>query len=192
VTEPEPARVLVICTGNVCRSPFIERVLAGMLPAGSGVVVESAGTGALVGSPMEPRAAAQTSRYAGEPAGFVARQLVPGLVASADLVLTATRRHRGEVATLHPRALSYAFTLRDFADLVADLPPQDVRGEGEGPRSRVRALVQAAAARRGLNPPLEAAETDIVDPFRGDDAMFVTMAQQVMGSLPVVARALAG
>ncbi|MGZ4630503.1 MAG: arsenate reductase/protein-tyrosine-phosphatase family protein [Oryzihumus sp.] len=190
MTEPEPARVLIVCTGNVCRSPFIERVLAAMLPAGSGVVVESAGTGALVGSPMEPRAAAWTSRYAGEPAGFVARQLVPGLVASADLVLTATRRHRGEVATLHPRALSYAFTLRDFADLVADLPAPDTRG-GD-PRSRVRALVQAAAARRGLNPPLEAAETDIVDPFRGDDAMFVTMAQQVMGSLPVVARALAG
>ena len=230
--QGEPAQVLIVCTGNVCRSPFIERVLAASLPPGSGVVVSSAGTGALVGRPMEPLAAAQTQRYAGSPAGFAARQLVPGLVASADLVLTATRRHRGEVATLHPRALSYAFTLVDFADLVADLDPEDLAagagmapgasafasrasafapnavpavadagahgashpGEGaaEGARPRIQALVRAAAARRGLNPPRDAADVDIVDPFRGDEAMFDAMAQQVMGALPVVARALAG
>ena len=217
--QGEPAQVLIVCTGNVCRSPFIERVLAASLPPGSGVVVSSAGTGALVGRPMEPLAAAQTQRYAGSPAGFAARQLVPGLVASADLVLTATRKHRGEVAAMHPRALSYAFTLVDFAELVADLTPEDLVSGGvssfgasafapnavarpspsphgdpaaDGARPRIQALVRAVAARRGLNPPRGASEVDIVDPFRGDETMFETMARQVMGALPVVARALAG
>ena len=192
--QGEPAHVLIVCTGNVCRSPFIERVLAAALPPSAGVVVSSAGTGALVGRPMEPLAAAQTERYAGSPDGFVARQLVPGIVDSADLVLTATRRHRGEVASLHPRALSYAFTLGDFADLVTGVSPEDVAAAGEpgaeGARPRIRALVRAVAARRGLNPPLEASQVDIVDPFRGDEARFEAMAQQVMGVLPTVARAL--
>ncbi len=34
--------------------------------------------------------------------GFIARSLTPQVVAAADLVLTATRRHRGMVAQLHP------------------------------------------------------------------------------------------
>ncbi|WP_170144128.1 hypothetical protein [Calidifontibacter indicus] len=49
------ARILVVCTGNICRSPYIERVLATQL-AGRGYTVESAGTRALVDYPMEPQA----------------------------------------------------------------------------------------------------------------------------------------
>ena len=206
--QGDPAHVLIVCTGNVCRSPFIERVLAAALPESAGVVVSSAGTGALVGRPMEPLAAAQTERYAGSPAGFVARQLVPGLVASADLVLTATRRHRGEVAAMYPKSLSYVFALSDFADIVAAMSPEDLAGAGvpgagpdaapgvlgepgaDGARPRIQALVRAVAARRGLTPPRDAADVDIVDPFRGDEARFEAMAQQVMGVLPVVAQAL--
>ena len=49
------ARVLTVCTGNICRSPFIERALQAELDRswGPGVVeVTSAGTGAMVGEPM--------------------------------------------------------------------------------------------------------------------------------------------
>ena len=48
--------ILAVCTGNVCRSPAVERLLASKL--GPTVSVRSAGTHALVGHPIsEPMAA---------------------------------------------------------------------------------------------------------------------------------------
>ena len=48
--------ILAVCTGNVCRSPAVERLLASKL--GPTVRVSSAGTHALVGHPIsEPMAA---------------------------------------------------------------------------------------------------------------------------------------
>jgi protein-tyrosine phosphatase len=117
-----------------------------------------------------------------ESAGFVARQLVPDMVADADLVLTATRAHRGAVATLHPPALAYTFTLSDFSDLVAT-PPSP-----EG--SRLPELVRLAAAHRGMSRPRPAVEVDLVDPYRRSDATFRQMVRQVSTILPPVIYAL--
>lgn len=182
--------VLVVCTGNVCRSPFIERMLQRSLAA-TGIRVSSAGTEALVGEPMDPRAATQLERYRGDSAGFVARQLTPALVADADLVLAATRGHRGEVAAMNPRALPYTFTLRDFADLVDGLSSAGLSA-GDTADSWVRQVSVAAARRRAMVPPRDAESVAIVDPYRRGDATFAVMAQQVTEILPAVARALSG
>jgi hypothetical protein len=45
--------ILCVCTGNVCRSPAAERLLAARL--GPGVVVASAGTVAALGGPGSAR-----------------------------------------------------------------------------------------------------------------------------------------
>jgi protein-tyrosine phosphatase len=204
-TRIPQARVLIVCTGNICRSPFIERLLQHELDqrrrtldaADRAVLVSSAGTGALSGWPMDKQAAAQLVAYGGDPVGFVARDLTPALIAESDVVLTATRSHRGKVAAMYPRALRSVFTFRDFADLVARLDEHSAGGTGEDatsadPQAWVRRVTDRAAASRGLNPPLEAAEADVVDPFGRDDAVFATMARQVVGSMPAVVRALAG
>ncbi len=184
--------VLVVCTGNVCRSPFLQlalqRELDARRPDGAvGITVTSAGTGALAGQPMDERAAAQATVRGLHPETFLARQLTPAMVAGADLVLTATRRHRGEVATLHPMALRYVFALRDFAaaldpGLLDPAPPQS--------QARLRSVVRAVAARRGLEPPLDASQADVVDPFRREDELFLQMAEEVTRALPSVAFAL--
>jgi protein-tyrosine phosphatase len=152
------------------------------------VEVRSAGTGAMVGEPMNPPAVRvlEAAGYAAD--GFVARALTPEIVASSDLVLTATRRHRGLVAQMHPKALRYAFTLREFADLVSDLP-RDVY-QADDPGEHVRALVLAAAGQRGMRPPLSDEDADIVDPYRREAVVFDTMSTQVMSALPQVAAAL--
>jgi len=144
----DEARVLIVCTGNICRSPFIERVLQARLDdrlsgSGRGIAVRSAGTGALTGSEMDAQAAAQLVAHGGDPAGFRARDLTPELIAESDLVLTATRAHRGKVALMSPKALRRVFTFRDFADLVAGtevtMTPGDQRGW-------VRQVTETAAA----------------------------------------------
>lgn len=191
------SRILIVCTGNVCRSPFIERLLQHLLDerqrgAERAILVESAGTGALTGFPMDDRAAALLVEHGGDPAGFLARDLTPDLVAGSDLVLTATRWHRGIVGSMHPPVMRRVFTFRDFAELVAGLDGQSACVAQTGPRAWVRQVTEHAAARRGLNPPLAPAQADIVDPFRREDTVFATMAQQVVESMPAVVRALAG
>jgi protein-tyrosine phosphatase len=180
-------RILVVCTGNVCRSPFIERLLGREL-AGLGIAVESAGTGALVGEPIDPSAADQVRAHGADPGNHVARQLTAGLIAEADLVLTATRRHRGEVAVMSPRALRYAFAWNDFAELVHAMSAEQLDQRGRG--RNLRQVVAAVAARRGSVPPRSAPEVDIVDPYRQGPAAFDQMGREVMVSLPDVVRAL--
>ncbi len=183
-------RVLVVCTGNVCRSPFVERLLRLHL-AGSPVEVTSAGTGAPVGEPMDPLAAELLTALGADSLGHRARQLTPALVAGADLVLTATRRHRGQVVAVSPRALPCTFAFRDFAFLVRGIGTDAPAGLQEG-ADGLRELVRVAAARRGLVPPRPAEEVDIVDPYRRGRPVFEQMADEVMAALPHVARALSG
>ena len=191
------ARILVVCTGNICRSPFIERLLQHHLDqrrpgSDRAVLVHSAGTGALTGSAMDERAAAQLVAHGGDPSGFRARDLTPDLIAGSDLVLTATRAHRGTVSAMYPKVLRQVFTFRDFADLVAGVDGLSARVTRMDPRAWVRQVTEDAAASRGINPPLEPAQADIVDPFRREDEVFATMAQQIVGSMPAVVRALVG
>jgi protein-tyrosine phosphatase len=191
------ARILVVCTGNICRSPFIERLLLRRLgehrPGSDRAIhVSSAGTSAMTGWSMDERAAAQLVAHGGDPTGFTARDLTPELIAESDLVLTATRAHRGKVATMYPKALRQVFTFCDFADLVPGIDELTARVTDVDPRTWVRQVTENAAATRGLKPPLEPAQADIVDPFGRDDEVFTTMAQQVVASMPAVIRALAG
>lgn len=187
-------QILVVCTGNICRSPLLERVLQHDLDErwGPGAVpVRSAGTRGLEGSPMEPQAAERLAGFGGLSApDFTARRLTPAMVAAADLVLTATRQHRGLVAQAHPRALRYAFTVLDLADLVSDLRPEDVDATGEDGPAWVRALAAAAAARRGMRPPLPEESADIVDPYGREAPLYDRMASQVRQALPVLTAAL--
>ena len=186
IRMPAAGNVLVVCTGNICRSPLIERLLrAGLGDTGIGVC--SAGTGALVGHPMDPDAAARLTAMGGSAEGFAARQLTPEIALDADLVLTATRAHRGQVVQLQPRALRYTFALADFHDLAAEMPP----GTGSSPLATdddtlVTRIVDGAASRRGRLHPRRGEDADIVDPYRQSAAVFDQMARQVTALLPPV------
>ena len=193
----DEARILIVCTGNICRSPFIERLLQRALDdarPGSErlILVHSAGTGAMTGSAMDQRAAAQLVAHGGDPVGFRARDLTPDLIAGSDLVLTATRAHRGQVTAMAPTVLRQVFTFRDFADLVTDVDGLNTGVRHTDSQAWVRQVTEKAAASRGLKPPLAPAQADIVDPFRRKDEVFATMAQQIVDSMPVVVHALVG
>ncbi|MET4157278.1 low molecular weight phosphatase family protein [Agromyces sp. PvR057] len=187
--------VLVVCTGNICRSPVAERVLAARLAsAGLGdVIVSSAGTAALAGQPMTPQAAAQALRFGADPAGHASRQLTERLVEDADLVLTATRAHRAEVAELVPRAARRAYTLREFARVLDFLsadgalePPAAAAG------SRLQQATDAAARSRGFAPPpSDPNDDDILDPYRAPDAVYDEAGRLIDDAVDRIVSALA-
>jgi len=92
---PVTFRILVVCTGNICRSAMAEVVLRHRaVRAGIGVEVASAGTSdEEEGNPMDPRAASVLADrgYAGFE--HLAHQVAPEDL-DADLILAMTRRHR--------------------------------------------------------------------------------------------------
>jgi len=182
-------RILVVCTGNVCRSPYIHLRLAAELGE-VGVEVASAGTGALVGRPVDPGSVALLDAVGVDSSAFRARQLTVDMIEDADLVLTATRAHRRAVVQEAPLGLRKTFALVDFADLVADVQPQEV--DAARGRTVVSKLVAAAGARRHLvHARPEDDEADIVDPFRTGPEVFAQMERQTVHALGLVADRLA-
>jgi protein-tyrosine phosphatase len=76
--------ILVICIGNICRSPMAEALLKRELP---GKTIRSAGLGALIGSPADP-AAVQLMEEEGIDIREHRGQMISArLVQEADLIL---------------------------------------------------------------------------------------------------------
>jgi protein-tyrosine-phosphatase len=165
--QDDPFTVLIVCTGNICRSALAERLATAFLDEALGegaraVRVVSAGTRAVVGSAMHPGSALVLRGYGVEENGFRARQLLDGFIGEADLTLTMTRAHRRDVLARAPRALARTFTLREAADLLR-LIDDAVELPGEGLPDRARALVAERAAARSRRQGGEA--DDVRDPI---------------------------
>ena len=144
--------VLLVCTGNICRSALAERLgrayLAEALGAESGRIrLVSAGTRAVVDSAMHPDRAVVLQGFGAEAGDFRARQLVAAHVGEADLTLTMTRKHRSEVLALDPRAMARTFTLLEAAALL-DLVDDGGDSTGDDAVERARGLVRKLAAAR--------------------------------------------
>lgn len=164
---PATFTVLIVCTGNVCRSAFAERLGRAYLreqlgDAADVIRLESAGTRAVVDSGMHPDTAAALRGFGAEPGDFRSRDLEQHMAAEADLILTMARRHRREVLHEAPRAMARTFTLREAAALLPLIEDSD-DAVGEFP-DRARALVSAmAAARAGRRSGEE--DDDVPDPI---------------------------
>lgn len=173
--------ILLVCTGNICRSPAAERLLRARLE-GVAVRVESAGTSALVGQPIAEPMSNLLRSHGVSPGGFAARRLTEPLVTGAALVLGMTREHRASVVQLAPQVVRRSFTLLEFARLTGlvdlallrDIPWPD----------RLAAVVTLAAAERRAvagDPAID----DVADPFRRSqqvyDTSFVRLQRAVTG-----------
>ncbi|MCW2866745.1 MAG: low molecular weight phosphatase family protein [Marmoricola sp.] len=178
-------RVLVVCVGNVCRSPLGERLLAQRLDPDR-FEVASAGVTALVGSPMVPEAAARLAAYGGSAEGFTATQLTGHAVRESDLVLTATGEVRSRVLSEVPAAMRRTFTVRELAGIVEVLAAEP--REGDGVPDPVELVARAGRERSRAKVP----DPDVPDPYRRGEEAHDLAARLMAEALDPVARWLSG
>jgi len=176
--------ILIVCSGNICRSPMAERLLRLALGAASARVrIGSAGTVADSGRGMTAEAAAVLAGYGATPDGHSSRPLSRELVDEAGLILSATRQHRSAVVSLSPSALRRAFTMRQFARLLESLTPDDVRGMTD-----LSELVAAAADQRGHLLPLNRPDDDdIPDPYLRDRSAYDEAGRLIAHDVGIIA-----
>lgn len=154
--------VLIVCTANMVRSPFAERLLQSRLDevAPGFATVTSAGTQAPAGATMDERSVIELSLRGIDSARFSSRRISRSLLADSDIVLGMERVHVKTILSQWPEGLNRTFALGGFAHILKTM------GRAEGAvQSTVQAgwrtLVRSAAVNRGL-----AAGTshDIADP----------------------------
>lgn len=188
--------VLMVCTGNICRSPFAEYLLANLVQDINRVNVSSAGTNAMVGERMSPETQTIAESYGVENfESHRARQLSEEILGASDLILTMTRRQRRKVVELEPRVTRRVFTLREFARLVAATTDEmlasdlaEVSFEGKQP---FRAAVQSIALSRSqLSSISDPAEDEVVDPYGHSLEVHQASAQQLVPAVNTLAKFL--
>ncbi|PVH28123.1 low molecular weight protein-tyrosine-phosphatase [Pararhodobacter oceanensis] len=95
--------ILVVCVGNICRSPLGERMLQSELDAlGAQISVSSAGIHALVDHPADEDASAVAAEHGVSLDGHKARQFTEKLGRAHDLILVMEAGHKAEVVKLAP------------------------------------------------------------------------------------------
>ncbi|GAB7196219.1 MULTISPECIES: protein-tyrosine-phosphatase [Dickeya] len=92
-------RILVICEGNICRSPTGERLLKQALPEKT---VASAGWRAMEGKPADETASLVAAEHGVSLDGHVARQLTSSLCRHYDLILVMEKAHVDAVCRFAP------------------------------------------------------------------------------------------
>ena len=109
--------VLVVCIGNICRSPMGEALIAAALPQ---LEVASAGVGALVGQPADPIARQLMAERGLDIESHRARQLTNLMCQQADLILVMDEEQRLQINQRYPLTRGKLFRLGEVARV--DIP----------------------------------------------------------------------
>ncbi|WP_374502629.1 low molecular weight protein-tyrosine-phosphatase [Pseudoxanthomonas sp.] len=143
-------KLLVVCLGNICRSPMAEGALQARLaesPLAGRVQVDSAGTGGWhAGEPPDRRAIACARGHGVDIAGQRARQLQAADFGAFDWILCADRANVRDVLRLAPAARRERVALLlEWAGIPAGGEVPDPYTGGPEDFQRVWRLVDSAA-----------------------------------------------
>ncbi|WP_054147319.1 low molecular weight phosphatase family protein [Frigoribacterium sp. RIT-PI-h] len=190
-----PLRVLVVCTGNLCRSPLFAALLARDVDDAR-VTVTSRGTLTTPGAVVPAATLAAGTRLGVDLEGHVARPLSGVDLEDADLVLTAGRRHRRDVVRMSPAAASKAFTIVEFARLAEAALTEgaawaaDEGAVDSGPGRSGVALESLLRMRGSVLRPDDPEDDDVVDPMGRRAGVHLRVARRLATAATTIASAL--
>jgi protein-tyrosine-phosphatase len=180
-------RILMVCTGNTCRSPMAEVMLKDLAARnGKPLEVRSAGVSTVNGLPISSHAAT-TLRKRKLALPGTSTALTHDEVAWADLILTMTAGHKRAILQRFPEAVARIYTLKEYA-LQGDPVMGDV--------AEAERLYSEWQVRQALGQNLTAEEHsrlfelqrrlpdfDIADPFGGSLSLYERCADEIEDTL---------
>jgi protein-tyrosine phosphatase len=146
MTKTRPPRVLMVCLGNICRSPMAQGALEGAARrVGLAIEVDSAGTGGWhVGAAPDPRAVAAAARRGYDISDQRARRATPEDLGRFDHVLAMDASNLRALLAL--RRSGSAARLTRLRDLVGGGDVPDPYHGGPEDFERALDLIETAAA----------------------------------------------
>ncbi|MBC8995977.1 MULTISPECIES: low molecular weight protein-tyrosine-phosphatase [unclassified Pseudomonas] len=135
-------KILVVCVGNICRSPTAELLLRNAL-APSTISVTSAGLAARVGEGVEASARQVLEDHGHSAQGFQARQLTADIVNESDLILVMEKQHVNQVLKIASHARGKVFLLGKWQ---SEREIQDPYRQGKAAFIHAHALIEDAVS----------------------------------------------
>ncbi|HMD62099.1 MAG TPA: low molecular weight protein arginine phosphatase [Opitutaceae bacterium] len=115
---PDPGHILVVCTGNICRSPMatalLEHALAARPEPLRSLRVVSAGVASRTGEPASPNAIAALKKVGVDLTGHVSRPVTQELLDRSLLVLCMTEAQREMIELTADPVPRRLFLFREF------------------------------------------------------------------------------
>lgn len=105
-------QILVVCIGNICRSPMAEGFFRQALP---GRQVRSAGLAAMVGHGADPLAVRLMAEAGIDISAHRGRLLTDAVAREADLILVMDDKQKKQIAEQYPYARGRVFRLAEAA-----------------------------------------------------------------------------
>lgn len=93
--------ILIVCTGNICRSPIAKGLLRQILPH---KCIDSAGMGALVDKPADDSAIAVALKHNLQIDNHCAIQFTSALCRQYELILVMEKSHQELISRISPEA----------------------------------------------------------------------------------------
>ncbi|MDN4475407.1 low molecular weight phosphatase family protein [Demequina sp. SYSU T00192] len=171
--------ILTVCTGNICRSPAAELLLAEALRDVADVA--SAGTHALVGHGIPAPMLSELEADAIDGGTHAGRLLTEAVMRDSDLVITMTAEHRQLAVRTGPFALKRTFTLAELAAAAGT----GAALEGATAHERLADIPRAVAAHRHVLAGYELA--DVPDPYRRDQDAYHEAYTLIRGAVAEIA-----
>ena len=109
--------ILVVCEGNICRSPMAQALLAAKLPRSR---VVSAGLSAVVGAGADDTAIALLDERGIDLRAHRAQQITRRLCLEADIVLVMDREQRQRLERIYPEVQGRVFRIGEHTK--AEIP----------------------------------------------------------------------
>jgi len=134
--------VLVVCAGNICRSPTAEYVLKSKLQ-GKSVAVSSAGLTALEGKPADAQAKQIATAHNIDMSEHQGRQITSNLVANNSVILVMEQRHVNDLCARYPQARGKTFLLGKW---IGDKEIPDPYRQSQEAFEHVYALIDSACS----------------------------------------------
>jgi protein-tyrosine phosphatase len=183
-------KVLIVCTGNICRSPIAHGLLhdRARRVGEDWLEVRSAGTWGRSGSGATPEAVSAAAGLGVDIEAHRSSRFNDDMAKWADLIITMTTEQAAEVLQESPEARAKTFTLKELVSLLGSLPPRAAETRPkEGLTKRIGEADHARSSGHSLP-----ADLDVADPLGLSETVYLAVANELEGLVDDLLRELIG